>query len=59
MRAFTPTSNERRQNRHLPSARSDAMKHMLLIYETPDTPEIFTGEDGTELMAQVDRRVRP
>jgi len=35
------------------------MKHMLLIYETPDTPEIFTGEDGTELMAQVDRRVRP
>jgi hypothetical protein len=29
------------------------MKHMLLIYETPDTREIFMGEDGKELMAQV------
>jgi len=29
------------------------MKHMLLIYETPDTREIFTSEDGKELMAQV------
>jgi hypothetical protein len=29
------------------------VKHMLLIYETPDTRETFTGEDGKELMAQV------
>ena len=29
------------------------MQHMLLIYETPDTREIFMGEDGKELMAQV------
>ena len=29
------------------------MKHMLLIYETPDTREIFMGADGKELMAQV------
>jgi len=29
------------------------MQHMLLIYETPDTREIFMGDDGKELMAQV------
>jgi hypothetical protein len=27
------------------------MKYMLLIYENPDTREIFMGEQGTELMA--------
>ncbi|HEY2717551.1 MAG TPA: YciI family protein [Solirubrobacterales bacterium] len=26
---------------------------MLLIYETPDTREIFTGAEGTELMGRV------
>jgi hypothetical protein len=30
---------------------------MLLIYETPDTREIFTGEDGKQLMAQVDAMI--
>src|ERR1700684_3122390 len=28
-----------------------SMKYMLLIYENPDTREIFMGEQGTELMA--------
>jgi hypothetical protein len=27
------------------------MKYMLLIYENPDTREIFSGEQGVELMA--------
>jgi hypothetical protein len=30
------------------------VKHMLLIYETPDTREIFMGEEGKELMGRVD-----
>ena len=34
------------------------MKYMLLIYETPDTREIFTGAEGRELMAQVNAIVR-
>jgi hypothetical protein len=29
------------------------VKHMLLIYETPDTRERFMSEDGKELLAQV------
>jgi hypothetical protein len=29
------------------------MKYMLLIYENADTREIFSGEQGKELMAQV------
>lgn len=29
------------------------MKHMLLIYETPDTRERFMSAEGAELMAQV------
>jgi hypothetical protein len=29
------------------------MKYMLLIYEAPDTREIFFGDEGKELMAQV------
>ena len=34
------------------------MKYMLLIYETPDTREIFTGAEGRELMAQVNAVIR-
>jgi hypothetical protein len=34
------------------------MKHMLLIYETPDTREVFMGEEGKELMAQVNAIMR-
>lgn len=30
------------------------MKYMLLIYETPDTREIFGGAEGTELMGRVE-----
>ena len=33
------------------------MKHMLLIYETPDTREIFMSDDGKELMARVDAMI--
>ncbi len=29
------------------------MKYMLLIYETPDTREIFGGAEGAELMGRV------
>jgi hypothetical protein len=29
------------------------MKYMLLIYENPDTREIFSGEQGIELMARL------
>ncbi len=29
------------------------MKYMLLIYENPDTREIFSGEQGVELMASL------
>ncbi len=29
------------------------MKYMLLIYETPDTRELFTGAEGGELMGRV------
>jgi hypothetical protein len=29
------------------------MKYMLLIYESPDTREVFFGDEGKELMAQV------
>jgi hypothetical protein len=29
------------------------VKYMLLIYETPDTRELFTGPEGKELMARV------
>ena len=29
------------------------MKYMLLIYDAPDTREIFSGEQGKELMAQM------
>jgi hypothetical protein len=29
------------------------MKYMLLIYENPDTREIFSGEQGKDLMARV------
>ncbi len=34
------------------------MKYMLLIYETPDTRETFMGEEGKELMAQVNAMMR-
>jgi hypothetical protein len=34
------------------------VKYMLLIYETPDTREIFTGAEGRELMAQVSAVIR-
>ena len=30
------------------------MKYMLLIYDNPDTREVFFGEKGAELMAEVD-----
>jgi hypothetical protein len=34
------------------------VKYMLLIYETPDTREIFMGERGKELLAQVNAMMR-
>jgi hypothetical protein len=34
------------------------VKYMLLIYETPDTREIFMGDQGKELMAQVNAMMR-
>lgn len=30
------------------------MKYMLLIYDNPDTRDIFFGEEGTALMAEMD-----
>jgi len=30
------------------------MKYMLLIYDAPDTRELFHGEDGRALMARID-----
>jgi hypothetical protein len=35
------------------TAKGATMKYMLLIYENPDTREIFSGENGKELMARV------
>jgi len=34
------------------------VKYMLLIYETPDTRELFMSEAGSELMAQVNAVMR-
>jgi hypothetical protein len=30
------------------------MKYMLMIYDNPDTPELFTSPDGGGLMAEMD-----
>jgi hypothetical protein len=30
------------------------MRYMLMIYDNPDTRELFTGPEGEELMAEVD-----
>lgn len=30
------------------------MKYMLLLYDNPDTRDLFTSEEGKELMAQVE-----
>jgi hypothetical protein len=34
--------------------RSEDMKYMLLIYDNPDTREAFFGEEGAELMGEID-----
>ncbi len=34
------------------------MKYMLLIYDNPDTRDVFFGEHGVELMAEVDAIMR-
>ena len=34
------------------------MKYMLLIYDNPDTRDVFFGEQGAELMAEVDAIMR-
>jgi hypothetical protein len=33
------------------------MKYMLLIYDNPDTREVFFGEAGQELMAEMDELI--
>jgi hypothetical protein len=34
------------------------MKYMLLIYDNPDTRDVFFGDQGAELMAEVDAIIR-
>jgi hypothetical protein len=34
------------------------MKYMLLIYDNPDTREVFFGEKGTELMGEMDALIK-
>jgi hypothetical protein len=43
-----------RRNEPDPDARSDDVKYMLLIYDNANTRETFLGEEGQELMAEVD-----